>query len=119
MKHTTVITGLCIACLLITCILVAGCTSQNAGNAPGQTPVPQPAVTGQSTGPATPAITYATAGTPQGNPDVGLVSDNAGDQLGSDHGNVTMASETPAVPPANNTEQNVTSESQDLGDILP
>jgi hypothetical protein len=116
MKHITVITGLCIACLLAG-ILVAGCTSQDTGNAPVQTPVPQ--ITGQPVVPATPEVTSAPEGTSQDAPDAGLISDAAGDQAGSDQSSVTMAADIPAAPSSGTAEQNVTSESADLGDILP
>jgi len=73
-----------------------------------QTPVPQPVITGQP----------ATEGTSQDNADVGIVSDDAGDQIGSDQGSVTMAVDTPVAPSSNSTDQNVTSESEDFGDIM-
>jgi len=83
--------------------------SQNSGNAAVQTPAPQPVITGQP----------ATEGTSQDNTDVGIVSDDAGDQIGSDQGSVTMAADTPVAPSSNSTDQNVSPESEDFGDILP
>ena len=74
-----------------------------------QTPVPQTVITGQP----------ATEESSQNSPDVGVVSNDAGDQIGSDQGSVTMAGDTPVAPSSNNTVQNVTSESEDFGDILP
>jgi len=106
MKPTAIAAGILILCLMAG-MLVAGCTSQNPGNAPAQTNPQQPAVTaaqpGEVTGPqGTPAGEVSPAA-----PDQGLVSDDAGD----------LAAQADALTSVQET--NLTSDSPDFGDILP
>jgi len=106
MKQRTIVTGILVLCLLAG-MFAAGCTSQNPGNAPEQPASQQPAVT---------ATQPAEAGGPQGTPaaevspaapDQGLVSNDAGDAV----------SQADAISSIQET--NLTSDSPDLGDILP
>jgi len=89
----------CLVLCLIAVMFMAGCTSQNKGNAPSQTTAQQPAVT---TPQATPAAMVSSAAADQG-----LVSDEAGD----------IAAQADAF----NATQGMNSipDSTDFGDIMP
>ena len=101
MNRRVLLAGFLAICL-VTAILMAGCTSQNA---PQQTTAPQPAVTTPQ--PVEQGVTNPAAGVTQAAPDQGLVSD--------DTGNVPSQAET-----FNATEgTTLNSDSPDLGDIMP
>ena len=90
----------CLVLWLIAVMFMAGCTSQNKGNAPSQTTAQQPAVT-------TPQATPAAMVSPAAAADQGLVSDEAGD----------IAAQADAF----NATQGMNSipDSTDFGDIMP
>ena len=106
MKQRTIASGFLVVCL-VTVLFIAGCTSQNQANTPGQPAGQQPAVT---------ATQPAESGGPQGNP-AGGVSPSAADQglVSDDTG--TVAAQADAI--SGTQETNLTSDSPDLGDILP
>jgi len=97
MNRKVIVTGSLVLCL-VAIMFMAGCTSQNQGAAPVQTPTPQPAVTTQQ---ATPVAVVSSAAADQG-----LVSDEGSD----------VAAQADAY---NSTATNSTPDSTDFGDIMP
>ena len=106
MNQKVIVTGIVVLCL-IAVIFIAGCASQNQGNAPSQTTVQPPVVTTtQASGSAGPQGTPA-SGVSSAAPDQGLVSDDSGNA-------VAQAEAFNAA-----LESNSTPDSEDFGDIMP
>jgi uncharacterized protein YceK len=100
------ITGFLVLCLM-TCLFMSGCMSRQQENAPEQPAAQQPTITiSQPAGAGGPQGTPAAEGTPAAG-DQGLVSDDSGDTT-LQAGALDSARET-----------NLTSDSPDLGDIMP
>ena len=103
-------TGICSVCL-IAFLLIAGCT-QAGGDNSAQTPIPT----------ATPQITATPASADQGSAsaDSGALIDDSQDvPTPSDQSQVTLAPDETVVAGSGAAGTNLTTDSADLGDIMP
>ena len=119
MKFMTTGTIACAVCL-IALMLLAGCTSTNAGDTPAaQTAQQTAAAQVTPSSPPSPQVTAGQTDLASENPDAAGLLDTSGEASAPDQQAVTMASDTPAVPSGVALQQTLSADHEPMGDILP
>lgn len=119
MNMTKISMGISILCLLAV-LMMAGCTSQSADTSQASASgAPVSSVSTIQTMASSPQPSYTTPASQADNQNSGDFSYSADDAPSPDQGQVTMAPDTPAVPSGTVPQQTLTTDHEDMGDILP